>query len=237
LSLAGNLTIPFRSHFAWSIAASYSFPRPGGQKSRTAVGYVNWLITLKRTLLSAPLPRRCSSCCLDRECAPNHLRSLIDLYGADDADSFLILTVCFVTLEPRSVSRHTHGPSDNHDQFRRLRPAVAKARLAAIATLGKGYDLAYIWKQVGLSLARDAADYYIRASKPGGEPPSCWWGPARRGTRRRPEGCGHLRPAAGRRTAAGRTCMSRDNHPGTRTESYVSSRLSLKIVGNACVSR
>jgi conjugative relaxase-like TrwC/TraI family protein len=49
--------------------------------------------------------------------------------------------------------------------------------LAVIATLTKGYDLDYIWKQVDQSLTRDPAGYYIQASEAGGEPPGRWWGP------------------------------------------------------------
>jgi hypothetical protein len=49
--------------------------------------------------------------------------------------------------------------------------------LAVVATLSKGYDLDYIWRQVDRSLAKDAAGYYIRASESGGEPPGRWWGP------------------------------------------------------------
>ena len=49
--------------------------------------------------------------------------------------------------------------------------------MAVIATLTKGYDLDYIWKQVDRTLAKDAVGYYIRASEAGGEPPGRWWGP------------------------------------------------------------
>jgi hypothetical protein len=49
--------------------------------------------------------------------------------------------------------------------------------LAVIATLSKGFDLDYIWKQVDCSPAKDAASYYIQASETGGEPPGRWWGP------------------------------------------------------------
>jgi hypothetical protein len=49
--------------------------------------------------------------------------------------------------------------------------------LAVIATLSKGYDLDYIWKQIDLVLAADPAGYYIRAAETGGEPPGRWWGP------------------------------------------------------------
>jgi hypothetical protein len=49
--------------------------------------------------------------------------------------------------------------------------------LAVIATLSKGYDLDYIWKQVDQGQAKDAAGYYIQASEMGGEPPGRWWGP------------------------------------------------------------
>jgi hypothetical protein len=48
--------------------------------------------------------------------------------------------------------------------------------LAVIATLTKGYDLDYIWKQVDQGPAKDAAGYYIQASESGGEPPGRWWG-------------------------------------------------------------
>ena len=49
--------------------------------------------------------------------------------------------------------------------------------MAVVATLCKGYDLDYIWKQVDRGPARDAAGYYIQASESGGEPPGRWWGP------------------------------------------------------------
>jgi hypothetical protein len=52
--------------------------------------------------------------------------------------------------------------------------------VAVVATLSKGYDLDYIWKQVDRGPARDAASYYIQASESGGEPPGCWWGPGAR---------------------------------------------------------
>ena len=51
------------------------------------------------------------------------------------------------------------------------------AWLAVVATLSKGYDLEYIWKQVDRGPAKDAASYYIQASESGGEPPGRWWGP------------------------------------------------------------
>ncbi len=49
--------------------------------------------------------------------------------------------------------------------------------MAVVATLSKGNDLEYIWKQVDLGPAKDAAGYYIQASETGGEPPGRWWGP------------------------------------------------------------
>ena len=52
--------------------------------------------------------------------------------------------------------------------------------MAVVATLSKGYDLDYIWKQVDRGPARDAASYYILASQTGGEPPGRWWGPGAR---------------------------------------------------------
>src|SRR5690349_8937375 len=49
--------------------------------------------------------------------------------------------------------------------------------MAVVATLSKGYDLDYIWKQVDRGAVKDAASYYIQASESGGEPPGRWWGP------------------------------------------------------------
>jgi hypothetical protein len=49
--------------------------------------------------------------------------------------------------------------------------------MAVVATLSKGCDLNYIWKQVDRGPAKDAASYYIQASESGGEPPGRWWGP------------------------------------------------------------
>ena len=49
--------------------------------------------------------------------------------------------------------------------------------MAVIATLSKGYDLDYIWKQVDRGPVKDAAGYYLQASETGGEPPGRWWGP------------------------------------------------------------
>ena len=48
--------------------------------------------------------------------------------------------------------------------------------VAVVATLSKGYDLDYIWKQVDRGPAKDAASYYIQASETGGEPPGRWSG-------------------------------------------------------------
>jgi len=48
--------------------------------------------------------------------------------------------------------------------------------VAVVATLSKGYDLDYIWKQVDRGPAKDAASYYLQASESGGEPPGRWWG-------------------------------------------------------------
>ena len=43
--------------------------------------------------------------------------------------------------------------------------------MAVVATLSKGYDLDYIWKQVDRGVAKDAASYYIQASESGGGDP------------------------------------------------------------------
>jgi hypothetical protein len=52
--------------------------------------------------------------------------------------------------------------------------------VAVVATLSKGYDLDYIWKNVDRGPGRDAASYYIQASETRGEPPGRWWGPGAR---------------------------------------------------------
>jgi len=49
--------------------------------------------------------------------------------------------------------------------------------VAVVATLSKGYDLEYIWKQVDRGPVKDAVGYYLQASESGGEPPGRWWGP------------------------------------------------------------
>ena len=93
--------------------------------------------------------------------------------------------------------------------------------MAVVATLSKGYDLDYIWKQVDRGPAKDAASYYIQASESGGEPPGRWWGPGARalglepgqvverepyellfGERRAPDGTKLGRPPGGGRKAA-----------------------------------
>jgi hypothetical protein len=75
------------------------------------------------------------------------------------------------------LQSHTHASPDDRGQFSRLRPAAVEGRLAVVATLTKGYDLDYIWRQVDPDLTKDAAGYYIQASENGGEPPGRWWGP------------------------------------------------------------
>ena len=68
-------------------------------------------------------------------------------------------------------------PIDDCGQFRQPQAAVGAPRLVAVvATLSKGYELNYIWKQVDRGLAKDAASYYIQASESGGESPGHWWG-------------------------------------------------------------
>jgi hypothetical protein len=47
----------------------------------------------------------------------------------------------------------------------------AHGLVAVVATLSKGYDLEYIWKQVDRGPAKEAASYYMQASESGGEPP------------------------------------------------------------------
>jgi TrwC relaxase len=81
-------------------------------------------------------------------------------------------------LRCESQKRHTHAPLDDCGQFRQPHAAVEVPRLVAVvATLSKGYDLEYIWKQVDCGPVKDAASYYLQASESGGEPPGRWWGP------------------------------------------------------------
>ena len=79
-----------------------------------------------------------------------------------------------------SKARHTHASSDEYGQFCVPLAVEAQGLVAVVATLSKGYDLDYIWKQVDRGPAKDAASYYIQASEIGGEPPGRWWGPAAR---------------------------------------------------------
>src|SRR5229473_2836661 len=110
---------------------------------------------------------------------------------------------------------------DDHGKFRHPRPAEAPGLVAVVATLSKGYDLEYIWKQVDRGPVKDAAGYYIQASESGGEPPGRWWGPGAKalglepgqvvereaydllfGQRRAPDGTQLGRPPGGGRKAA-----------------------------------
>ena len=50
--------------------------------------------------------------------------------------------------------------------------------MAVVATLSKGYDLDYMWRQAGPGSQKEGAGYYLQASEDGGEPPGRWWGPA-----------------------------------------------------------
>jgi hypothetical protein len=63
--------------------------------------------------------------------------------------------------------RHTHAPCDEHAQFCYARAKEAQGLVAVVATLSKGHDLEYVWKQVDRGPARDAASYYIQASETG----------------------------------------------------------------------
>jgi conjugative relaxase-like TrwC/TraI family protein len=48
--------------------------------------------------------------------------------------------------------------------------------MAVVATLSKGYDLDYMWRQAGPGSQKEGAGYYLQASQDGGEPPGRWWG-------------------------------------------------------------
>jgi conjugative relaxase-like TrwC/TraI family protein len=93
--------------------------------------------------------------------------------------------------------------------------------VAVVATLSKGYDLEYIWKQVDRGPVKDAAGYYIEACESGGEPSGRWWGPGAKalglepgqvverepydllfGQRKAPDGTPLGRPPGGGRKAA-----------------------------------
>jgi hypothetical protein len=55
--------------------------------------------------------------------------------------------------------RHTHAPSDDHGEFCYARAEEAPGLVAVVATLSKGYDFDYIWKQVDRGPAKDAARF------------------------------------------------------------------------------
>jgi TrwC relaxase len=100
-------------------------------------------------------------------------------------------------------------------------PSGEVTGVAVVATLSKGYDLDYVWRQSGNAAAKDSAGYYIGAAAGGGEPPGRWWGPAAAalgfatgqvvergpydllfGERKAPDGSPLGRPASGGRAAA-----------------------------------
>ena len=80
-------------------------------------------------------------------------------------------------------SSSTHAPSDDHGQFCYARAKEAPGLVAVVATLSKGYDLEYIWKQVDRGPAKDAAGYYIQASESGGRTTGPVVGPGRESPR------------------------------------------------------
>ena len=45
--------------------------------------------------------------------------------------------------------------------------------MAVVATLSKGYDLDYVWRQAGASAGKEGAGYYLQASE-AGEPAGRW---------------------------------------------------------------
>jgi hypothetical protein len=49
--------------------------------------------------------------------------------------------------------------------------------MAVVATLTKGYDLDYPWRNVDRSAQKTAVEYYLQAAEKGWEPPGRWWGP------------------------------------------------------------
>jgi hypothetical protein len=49
--------------------------------------------------------------------------------------------------------------------------------MAVVATLTKGYDLDYPWRNVDRSAQKSAVEYYLQAAEKGWEPPGRWWGP------------------------------------------------------------
>jgi conjugative relaxase-like TrwC/TraI family protein len=90
-----------------------------------------------------------------------------------------------------------------------------------VVTLSKGYDLEYMWRQVGRAAERAGTGYYIEAAEVGGEPPGRWWGPGAEalgfspgqvvergpydllfGQRQAPDGTALGRPPSGAATAA-----------------------------------
>jgi len=117
--------------------------------------------------------------------------------------------------------RHTHAPLDDCGEFCQQAAVEVQALVAVVATLSKGYDLDYIWRQVDRDPAKDAVGYYIQASESGGEPPGRWWGTGARalglehgqvvergaydllfGQRKAPDGTPLGRPQGGGRKAA-----------------------------------
>jgi hypothetical protein len=94
--------------------------------------------------------------------------------------------------------------------------------VAVVATLSKGYDLDYMWRQAAPGSQKEGAGYYLQASQDEGEPPGRWWGPGAEalgfqrgqvverepydllfGQRKAPNGAPLGRPPGGGRKAAG----------------------------------
>jgi len=69
---------------------------------------------------------------------------------------------------------HTHAPSDEYGQLCRHGQCRGRPVMAVVATLCKGYDLDYVWRQASPGPHKSAADYYLQASENGGEPPGRW---------------------------------------------------------------
>jgi hypothetical protein len=76
-----------------------------------------------------------------------------------------------------SLLPHTRAPRDDRRQSRHPQTVEVLDLMAVVATLSKGYDLDYVWKQVDRGPVKDTAGYYLQASESGGDPPGRSWGP------------------------------------------------------------
>ena len=114
------------------------------------------------------------------------------------------------------LPRHTHAPSDGVGQ---LSGAAAAEPVAVVATLSKGYDLDYIWRQVDQRPDEGRSRVLHSRQRERGRATRPVVGPGRQGARlpARPDGRARtVRPAVRRAQAPGGTQLGRPPGSGRK---------------------